>query len=44
MDKRLILEVILLTTIIAIGTTALVSNPISFGVTSTALVFKNQNH
>jgi hypothetical protein len=43
MDKRLILEVVVLTTIIAIGTTALVSNPISFGVISTELVFKNQN-
>lgn len=28
---------------IAIGTTALVSNPITFGVTSEELVFKNQN-
>ena len=33
----------MLTTIIAIATTALVSNPISFGATSTKLVFKNQN-
>jgi hypothetical protein len=43
MDKLLILQVVVLTTIITIGTTALVSNPISFGVTSTELVFKNQN-
>jgi hypothetical protein len=35
MDKRLILDVVVLTTVIAIGTTALVSNPISFGVAST---------
>jgi hypothetical protein len=30
----LILQVVVLTTIITIGTTALMSNPISFGVTS----------
>jgi hypothetical protein len=44
MNKRLILEVVVLTTIIAIGTTALESNPISFGVTSTELVLKTKTH
>ena len=43
MDKRLILEVVVLTTFIAIGTAALVSNPMTFGVASAELVFKNQN-
>ena len=43
MDKRLILEVVVLTTFIAIGTAALVSNPVTFGVASAELVIKNQN-
>lgn len=43
MDKRLILEVVVLTTFIAIGTAALVSNPMIFGVASAELVIKNQN-
>jgi hypothetical protein len=43
MDKRLILEVVVLTTFIAIGTAALVSNPMTFGVASAELVIKNQN-
>lgn len=43
MDKRLILEVVVLTTFIAIGTAALVPNPMTFGVASAELVIKNQN-
>jgi len=43
MDKRLTLEVVALTTFIAIGTAALVSNPMTFGAASAELVFKKQN-